>query len=199
MTSPTSLLGTAVPPKSPWLTTESKILVDTACYMDRRLSVVSGVSHVCLLPTHKNPPVPLHSGTYRCVLWADTHRCCHALGSIVWYDIWHIPCSPAGLDPSIAAVLSPLKVKVKIAQSCPTLCDPMDLVHGILLARILEWVAFPFSRGSSQPKDQTQVSHTADGFFTSWATREAQDYLSWAPTYSPRFFQLQLITLICWN
>ena len=51
-----------------------------------------------------------------------------------------------------------------------TLCDPMDYtVHGILQARILEWVAFPFSRGSSQPRDQTQVSHIAGGFFTSWA------------------------------
>jgi len=48
------------------------------------------------------------------------------------------------------------------------LCDPMDYtVHGILQARILEWVAFPFSRRSSQPKDQTQVSHIAVGFFTS--------------------------------
>ena len=52
-----------------------------------------------------------------------------------------------------------LKVKVKVAQSCPTLCDPMDyMVHGILQVRILEWVAFPFIRGSSQPRDQTQVS-----------------------------------------
>ena len=45
-------------------------------------------------------------------------------------------------------------------------------------ARILEWVAIPFSRGSSQPRDQTQVSHIADGFFTSWATREAHKYWS---------------------
>ena len=51
-------------------------------------------------------------------------------------------------------------MKVKVTQSCLTLCDPMDYtVHGILQARILEWVAFPFSRGSSQPRDQTQVSH----------------------------------------
>ena len=58
--------------------------------------------------------------------------------------------------------------KVKVTQSCPTLCDPMDyIVCGILQARTLEWVAFPFSRGSSQPRDQTQVSHTAGGFFTS--------------------------------
>ena len=56
--------------------------------------------------------------------------------------------------------------KVKVSQSCLTLCDPMDCtIHGILQARILEWVAFPFSRGSSQPRDQTQVSHIAGGFF----------------------------------
>ena len=64
-------------------------------------------------------------------------------------------------------------VKVKVAQLCPTLCDPMDYtVHGILYTRILEWVAFPFSRGSSQPRDQTQVSRIAGGFFTSWVTRD---------------------------
>ena len=46
---------------------------------------------------------------------------------------------------------------VKVAQLCPTVCDPMDYtVHEILQARILEWVAFPFSRGSSQPRDQTR-------------------------------------------
>ena len=48
----------------------------------------------------------------------------------------------------------------------------------ILQARILEWVAFPFSRGSSQPKDWTQVSCMPGGFFTSWATREAHEYWS---------------------
>ena len=53
--------------------------------------------------------------------------------------------------------------KVKVTQSCLTLCDPMDYrVHAILQARILEWVAVPFSRGSSQPRDQTQVSHIVD-------------------------------------
>ena len=50
--------------------------------------------------------------------------------------------------------------------------------HGILQTRILERVAFPFSRRSSQPKDQTQVSHIVGRFFTSWATMEAQEYWS---------------------
>ena len=68
---------------------------------------------------------------------------------------------------------------MKAAHLCPTVCDPMDYtVHGILQARILEWVAFPFSMGSSQHKDQIQVSHIAGGFFNSWATREAQEYWS---------------------
>ena len=59
-------------------------------------------------------------------------------------------------------------MKVKVAQLCLTLCNPKDYtVHGILQARILEWVGFPFSRGSSQPRNRTQVSHIAGGFFTS--------------------------------
>ena len=60
-----------------------------------------------------------------------------------------------------------MRLKVKVAQWCLTLCDPTDsIIYGILQARILEWVAFPFSRGSSQPRDQTQVSCIAGGFFT---------------------------------
>ena len=61
-----------------------------------------------------------------------------------------------------------VKVKVKFTHSCLTLCNPMDYtVLGILQARILEWVAFPFSRGSSQPRDRAQVSHIAGKFFIS--------------------------------
>ena len=78
-----------------------------------------------------------------------------------------------------------LWVKVKVSQSCLTLCDPMDyIVHGILQARILKWVAFPFSRGSSQPRDQTQVSCIAGGFFTSWGTSKAQENWSGKPILS---------------
>ena len=65
-----------------------------------------------------------------------------------------------------------------VAQSCPTLCDPMDcslpgsFVHRIFQARTLEWVAISFPRGSSQPRARTWVSHIAGGFFTVWATRK---------------------------
>ena len=66
-------------------------------------------------------------------------------------------------------------MKVKVAQSCPALCDPRDyVVHGILHVRILEWIAVPFSRESFRPRNWTGVSYIADRSFTSWATREAQ-------------------------
>ena len=65
---------------------------------------------------------------------------------------------------------------MKVAQSCPSLCEPINYtVRGILQARILEWAPFPFSRGSSQPRDRTQVSCIAGRFFTSRATREAPE------------------------
>ena len=66
------------------------------------------------------------------------------------------------------------KIKVLAPQLYPTFCNPMDCsppgssVHGILQARILEWVAIPFFRGSSQPRDQIWISHTAGRFFTNW-------------------------------
>ena len=69
------------------------------------------------------------------------------------------------------------QVKVLVTQSCLIVCDPMDCslpgssVQGILQARILERIVIPFSRGSSQPRDRTQVSCIAGRFFTSWATR----------------------------
>ena len=75
-------------------------------------------------------------------------------------------------------------VCVLVAQLCLTLCDPMDwglpgsFVHGILQARILECVAMPFSRGSSQPRDQTWVSCFAGRFFTVWATNTLEDHHS---------------------
>ena len=69
---------------------------------------------------------------------------------------------------------------VLVTQSCPTLCHPMECsppgssVLGIFQARIQEWVAIPFSRGSSQDvwEGQTQISHLASRFFTFWDTRE---------------------------
>ena len=73
-----------------------------------------------------------------------------------------------------------MKVKAKVTQSCLTLCElrdcslPGSSVHGILQTKTLEWVAIPFSRGSSQPRDWTQFLCISDWFITVWATREAQ-------------------------
>ena len=72
----------------------------------------------------------------------------------------------------------------EVAQSCPTLCYPTDCsllhssVYGIFQARVLEWVAISFSRGSSWPRNRTQISHTVGRRFTSWATREV--YIGWS-------------------
>ena len=85
----------------------------------------------------------------------------------------------------------------KSLQSCPALCSamnysPLDFsVHGILQARILEWVAMPSSRGSFQPRNRTGVSCIAGGFFTSWATREAPCYTSTVQKSTQQRNQLQ--------
>ena len=70
------------------------------------------------------------------------------------------------------------KEESEVAQSCPTLCDPMDSslprssIHGIFQARVLEWIAISFSRGLFQPRDRSQVSCIVGRCFTIWATRE---------------------------
>ena len=97
----------------------------------------------------------------------------------------HMPSSPPTSPSPRTLILAAINLSFKIldrlyppcgvclvAQLCPTLCDPMDCsppgssVHGISQARILEWVAISFSRGSSQPRDRTSVSCIAGGFFT---------------------------------
>ena len=86
------------------------------------------------------------------------------------------------MQPIYSSVLDKTvkSVKVLVAQSCLTLCESMDWsppgssVHGILLARILEWVAIPFSRGSSGPGDRTQFSSNASRFVTVRTNREAR-------------------------
>ena len=79
---------------------------------------------------------------------------------------------------NLCLVFLGLLLCVLVAQACLTLCDSMDcslpgsFVHGIVQARILEWVAIPSSRGSSQPRDRTWVSCIAGRFFTIGATKE---------------------------
>ena len=76
--------------------------------------------------------------------------------------------SPESSKDLIYLLMAVVVVVVKVAQACLTLCNPTDYTgHGILQARILEWVAIPFSRGSAQPRDRTQVFLVAGGFFNS--------------------------------
>ena len=83
----------------------------------------------------------------------------------------------------------------EVTQSCSTLCNPVDYslpvfsIHGILQARILEWVAISFSRGSSRPRDWTQVSHIGGRRFNLWATGET---LKWR--WNPCICSLKEIT-----
>ena len=111
---------------------------------------------------------------------------CHGATKPVCHDYW--ACTPRAhvlqrQKPSEWEACELQLGKVKVAQSCPTLCDLMECslpashVHGILQTRVLEWAAIPFSRGSSQPRDWTQVSHIAGKFFISWATREIRDHI----------------------
>ena len=86
-------------------------------------------------------------------------------------------------------------VVVKVTQSCQTLCNPIDYTaHGLLQARILEWIAFSFSRGSSPPRDRNQVSSIAGTFFTGWATREAWFFMYAAAAAAK---SLQLCPTLC--
>ena len=93
-------------------------------------------------------------------------------------EIW---CQP----PDLHFFIEESESESEVAQSCPTLCDPMDCslpgssLHGILQTTVLEWVAISFSRGSSRPRDRTQVSWIPGRRFNLWATREAhfiEDY-----------------------
>ena len=119
--------------------------------IEERLSTL--YPHLHKSRTHIHEVVPTPVSTRRDRKSSETSFTDYPLSTIISFDL-----------PSHN--LLPL-VKVKFAQLCPTLCNPMDYtVHGILQARILEWVAFPFSRGSSQPRDRTPVSRIAGRFFT---------------------------------
>ena len=93
----------------------------------------------------------------------------------------------------------------EVAQSCPTLCDPMDCslpgssVHGIFQARVLEWGAISFSRGSSQPRDWTLVSRIAGRCFNLWATRAIKGPSNSTPGIDPRELKTYIHTVfITW-
>ena len=95
------------------------------------------------------------------------------------------------LFPNFKKAINECKVKVLVAQACPALCNPMDSIpssssfHGILQAWILEWVAVAFSRGSSKPRDPTQVSCISGRFFYHWAIGKVNEWMLTVNTYFP--------------
>ena len=95
----------------------------------------------------------------------------HDYVTIIPFDIYML-CPQTSFIGEVLVLVYSLLGKWKLLGCIWPFATPYT-VPGILQARILEWVAGPFSRGSSQPRDWTQVSHTAGRFFTSWATREA--------------------------
>ena len=149
--------------------------------------------HSATLLSKKEEPLPVHAVTRMTlrnyVEWKEPERKDYIeCGSIhtkflqkanLWRqkaDQW-LPRARGGsgrwLHMGTAFLFGVMKVKVLVAQLCPTPCNPMDYslpgssVHGISQARVLEWVAIPFSRGSSQPRDRTQVSCIAGRFLPS--------------------------------
>ena len=115
-------------------------------------------------------------GEVACLAYVETPRSCVLIHASPSASV------PPGSSWVISFYNKPVKVKkvtVLVTQSCPTLCYSMDFsspissAHGILQARILDWVAIPFSKRSSQPRDWSQVSSIAGRFFTVWATRQA--------------------------
>ena len=113
-------------------------------------------------------------------------------------QIWTYVCSRCRGEISFLIYVDKKEIKIPV-HLYPNLCDLMDCspwgtsVHGILQTRTLKWVAIPFSRGSSQLRDWTQVSCIAGRFFTIWATRKGsvlvsnvmvgEDMLEWNRTF----------------
>ena len=133
-------------------------------------------------------PLPSPGNIFRTIQYDRLHYWPQFFTHFCIHNFWHVTLGffPLTLGSAMWLTLanwlrqiwsvSVQKVKVLVAYSCLTLCNPMDppgsSAHGILQTRILEWVAFLFSRESSWPRDRTWVSCTAGRFFTVWAPRK---------------------------
>ena len=115
------------------------------------------------LPVHHQLPELAQTHVHRV---SDAIQPSHPLSSLLLLP---------SIFPSIRVFSNESGLRIRWPKYCPTLWNPIDCsppgssVHGIIQARILEWVAIPFSRGSSWPRDRIQVSCIADRFFTVWA------------------------------
>ena len=135
----------------------------------QRALTLSNCSHLRERGFHR---YPLHYQRWFRTLKNETHQVSQAKISV---ENWVVNNICLSMQHRSLAPLRNINEWVNQSRSVmPMLSDSMDYpVHGFLQAGILERVAFPFSRGSSQPRDRTQISHTAGRFFTSWVTRKA--------------------------
>ena len=162
-----------------WMNFKSTVLSERARYKRFTYCMILFVKHFC-----KGKSIGSENRSIVARIWgwatADykNTRTYWGKWNRLWYlnrqNLWN--CNfPGGSDGKEYACN--VGESVKVAQSCPTLCKPTDCsppgssVHGIHQARILEWVARPFSRGSSGARDWTQVSRVVDRFFTVWITQ----------------------------
>ena len=160
----------------PWL--------DSRCHWYCRYGIREDTPPLPLLSWDPNESFP--SAARKEFLCAFSQRCTW------WMETGSHACVLAAKHPGKCS--SGLKV-VLVTQSCLTLWDPTDCsppdssVHRLLQARTLEWVAIPFSRESFRPRDRTQVSCMAGGFFTDWATSVLFPFTQWT-------YQISAVTLL---
>ena len=122
--------------------------------------------------------------SHSCSLQSSRKTCNRGRNKEMGWPLLPVAPSECRVCPHMVSLYS-IKSKVLVTQSCLTLWDPKDCslpgssVHAILQARILEWVVISCSRGSSQPRDWSPVSHVAGGCFTVWATWDAVGCAKW--------------------
>ena len=185
----------SMPPWCSWIFVSQilNIKLDCACVSAKLLQ---SCPTLCDLMDYSSPVLSVHGILQARILeWValpssrgssqsrdQTHISCN--GRQVLYPVSHLG------NPRLCIILHNggmgttcvVKRKSEVSQSCLTLCDPVDCslpgssVHGIHQARVMEWVAISFSRGSSQPRDRTRVSLTAGRRFTIWATLHVIEY-----------------------
>ena len=127
-----------------------------------------------MFPPAENPSLPPIQGTQGSLIWPSLYL-------LIQFSAlnWALPKDKAHIYTLCSTgTWYPAQRVCSVTQSCPTLCGPMDReawqasVHGILQARILEWVAVSCSRGSSRPRDQTHISFIGSRILHHWATWE---------------------------
>ena len=128
---------------------------------------ITGFQEICFqVPSGVSGPWTAYSTAFQSLFTSWNLKTSELCPCVYYLFCWNLP-----LLLHFSASCLCMCVCVKSLQLCPILCDPMDYstsgssVHGILQARILEWVAISFSRGSSRPRDRTQVSHTVGRCF----------------------------------